>query len=144
MKLIIGGKYNWKYTPEDKLVYLGKKGVWHQFVKIGDPREVRCEVLDSDLHMLEETKSTGLTADYPQGECVWSEASGVSSLAESVEILRTPQDVVEKLIRSGWGIKFVNGEFIWTTPRNTEYNSGNLYYIPLDVFNDANQHGELS
>lgn len=50
-----GGRYNWKYQP-DRLIYLGKRGSWHQFKKIGDPREVWCEVLDADLHMLEETK----------------------------------------------------------------------------------------
>lgn len=57
MKLVIGGKYNWKHTPVDKLVYLGKKGVWNQFKKIGDPvyNQVWCEVLEEDLHMIEET-----------------------------------------------------------------------------------------
>jgi hypothetical protein len=50
-----GGRYNWKGQPE-RLVYLGKKGFWHQFRKIGDPRPVWCEVLDENLHMLEETK----------------------------------------------------------------------------------------
>lgn len=49
-----GGRYNWKSQP-DRLIYLGKKGAWHQFKKIGDPREVWCEVLSEDLHMLEET-----------------------------------------------------------------------------------------
>jgi len=52
----IGGKYNWKHAERDQLIYLGKKGSWHQFKKIGDPREVWCEVLDEDLHMIEETK----------------------------------------------------------------------------------------
>jgi hypothetical protein len=49
-----GGKYNWKYQP-DRLIYSGKKGSWHQFKKIGDPREVWCEVLDEDLPMIEAT-----------------------------------------------------------------------------------------
>lgn len=48
------GLYNWKNQP-DRLIYLGKSGAWHQFKKIGDPREVWCEVLDADLRMLEET-----------------------------------------------------------------------------------------
>lgn len=52
----IGGKYNWKHAENDKLIYLGKQGVWHQFKKIGDPREVWCEVLSGDLHLIEETK----------------------------------------------------------------------------------------
>ena len=53
-----GGLYNWRNQP-DRLVYLGRNwsgnGWWNQFKKIGDPREVWCEVLDGDLHMLEET-----------------------------------------------------------------------------------------
>ena len=53
-----GGRYNWRGQPE-RLVYLGKLGCWHQFKKIGDPREVWCEVLDADLHMLEATPETG-------------------------------------------------------------------------------------
>lgn len=49
-----GGRYNWKNQPE-RLIYLRRFNGWHQFKKIDDPREVWCEVLDSDLHMLEET-----------------------------------------------------------------------------------------
>ena len=53
-----GGRYNWKGQP-DRLIYLGRNcrgnGYWHQFKKIGDPRPVWCEVVDADLHMLEET-----------------------------------------------------------------------------------------
>lgn len=55
LNIKIGSKYNWKDQPE-RLIYIGKEGSWHQFNKIGDPREVWCEVLDCDLHMLEETK----------------------------------------------------------------------------------------
>ena len=50
----VGGKYNWVNQPE-RLIYLGKKGSWHQFKKIGDEREVWCEVLGSDLDSFEET-----------------------------------------------------------------------------------------
>lgn len=54
----VGGRYNWKGQPE-RLIYLGRNwsgnGYWHQFKKIGDDRAVWCEVLDSDLHMLEES-----------------------------------------------------------------------------------------
>jgi hypothetical protein len=50
-----GGRYNWKGQPE-RLEYLGKKGVWHQFSKVGGHAgAVWCEVLGTDLHMLEET-----------------------------------------------------------------------------------------
>jgi len=62
----IGGKYNWKHQPE-RLVYKGKNfsgnGYWHQFAKVESPGVVWCEVLDSDLHMLEETRPTGATHD---------------------------------------------------------------------------------
>jgi len=61
MKLEIGGRYNWKNQPE-RLIYVGAKLYtfygrrWHQFVKVDEPSKVWCEVLDEDLHMLEETK----------------------------------------------------------------------------------------
>ena len=55
------GRYNWIGQPE-RLVYLGKKGAWHQFWKPGDVRAVWCEVLDEDLHMLEETTTPGQPA----------------------------------------------------------------------------------
>ena len=60
-EMIIGGKYNWKHQPE-RLVYLGRNwsgnGYWHQFAKVQSPEVVWCEVLDSDLCMIEETKIT--------------------------------------------------------------------------------------
>ena len=62
----IGGKYNWK-SQSDRLIYLGRNwsgnGYWHQFAKVESPGVVWCEVLDSDLHMLVETRSTGATHD---------------------------------------------------------------------------------
>lgn len=55
----IGGKYNWRGQPE-RLVYLGRNwsgnGFWHQFAKTDSPEAIWCEVLDSDLRMLEATK----------------------------------------------------------------------------------------
>lgn len=54
-QLEVGGKYNWKWQ-EERLEYIGKEGNWNQFIKVGDKdRVVWCEVLDSDLHMMEET-----------------------------------------------------------------------------------------
>lgn len=50
----VGGKYNWK-NQRERLVYLGKNGVWHQFALIEKPYEVWCEVLSEDLRRLEET-----------------------------------------------------------------------------------------
>ena len=56
--MFVGGRYNWRSQPE-RLVYLGHNwsgnGYWHQFAKIETPGTVWCEVLDSDLHMIEET-----------------------------------------------------------------------------------------
>ena len=51
----VGAEYNFRYQ-NDKLIYLGKKGAWHQFKKIGDPRPVWAEVTTDDLCMIEETK----------------------------------------------------------------------------------------
>lgn len=65
-----GHRYNWKGQPE-RLIYIGRNwsgnGFWHQFKKVGEPRVVWCEVLDGDLHMLEETAPTpedNLPDDY--------------------------------------------------------------------------------
>jgi hypothetical protein len=58
----IGGKYNWRNQPE-RLAYMGRERYpgdhrfWHQFEKIEEPGVVWCEVLDCDLHLLEETQS---------------------------------------------------------------------------------------
>lgn len=52
MELEIGKKYKWKHS-QDELIYIGKKGCWHQFKKIGDARGVWCEVLEEDLYLLE-------------------------------------------------------------------------------------------
>lgn len=52
-----GNKYNWKRQAE-RLVYAGREGRWHQFEKVDEPGVIWCEVLDSDLHMLEPTKPT--------------------------------------------------------------------------------------
>lgn len=54
-ELVVGGKYNWKWQPE-RLVYLRKVGVWHQFALTSNPDKIWCEVLDQDLHHFEETK----------------------------------------------------------------------------------------
>lgn len=55
-----GGRYNWRNQPE-RLIYIGRntspgQSRWHQFEKVDQPGVVWCEVFDTDLHMLEETK----------------------------------------------------------------------------------------
>ena len=54
--LVPEGQYNWKCDPHTQLEYVGKAGIWHQFVKIIARDKVWCEVLSSDLHMLEKSK----------------------------------------------------------------------------------------
>jgi hypothetical protein len=54
-KMEIDGSYNWK-SQSERLIYMGKVGAWHQFCLVDKPEKVWCEVLDSDLHMIEETK----------------------------------------------------------------------------------------
>jgi hypothetical protein len=53
-QMIEGARYNWKGQKE-RLIYIGLEGNWHQFAKIESPGEIWCEVLSSDLHMLEPT-----------------------------------------------------------------------------------------
>jgi hypothetical protein len=55
----IGAKYNWIGQAE-KLVYLGRAGVWHQFALIDEPEKIWCEVLTEDLRMIEETKNSAV------------------------------------------------------------------------------------
>lgn len=52
MRLVVGNKYKWKHEQKT-LVYIGKSGVWNQFTLDGD---LWCEVLDSDLPLMEEVK----------------------------------------------------------------------------------------
>lgn len=67
MTPVIGQFYNWKHQ-QYLLVYVGcpltggSRG-WHQFRKVGDPRPVWCEVLPSDLPLLEPYVFT-----YPKGQ----------------------------------------------------------------------------
>jgi hypothetical protein len=55
----VGNKYNWKGQPE-RLIYLGNNwsgnGYWHQFSKVETPDKVWCEIRNSELDMIEETK----------------------------------------------------------------------------------------
>ena len=54
------GRYNWRGQTE-RLAYLGARRysgdsrIWHQFEKVDAPGVVWCEVLGSDLALLEET-----------------------------------------------------------------------------------------
>lgn len=54
MTLIIGNKYKWKYE-NDILIYVGQSGRWSQF-SLESTGKLWCEVLDSDLHLMEEVK----------------------------------------------------------------------------------------
>lgn len=54
MNLIVGNKYKWKHESR-VLVYLGKVDGWNQFAS-EDRDMLWCEVLDSDLKLMEEVK----------------------------------------------------------------------------------------
>lgn len=82
-----GGRYNWKNQPE-RLVYLGRYGGWHQFRKIGDPRDVWCEVLDADLHMLEETRVAPQAAPAPQPAFLVRDVAEMLGIDSSVPICK--------------------------------------------------------
>lgn len=83
----IGGAYNWKHAERDQLIYLGKAGAWHQFRKIGDPRTVWCEVLDSELHMIEATKAAATPAAQPSALAALTELVSVKDLKDRTEAL---------------------------------------------------------
>ena len=52
MELVEGKKYKWKYQVE-VLIYLGMCNNWHQFSLAENPDWVWCEVLESDLRLME-------------------------------------------------------------------------------------------
>lgn len=76
--LKIGGRYNWKNQPE-RLVYVGlcepRNGRWHQFAKVENPAAVWCEVLDSDLRMMEETPQSPAPYERAAFDAWWAQAT---------------------------------------------------------------------
>ncbi len=68
----VGGLYNWRNQPE-RLAYMGRefyrgdRRAWHQFEKVDEPGKVWCEILDSDLRLLEETEPIGGAARATEG-----------------------------------------------------------------------------
>lgn len=85
----VSGRYNWINQPE-RLVYLGRNwsgnGYWHQFEEVGKPGAVWCEVLDKDLHMLEETTPVVAPqikgATYTGPETGWNVKPGLHALIQ--------------------------------------------------------------
>lgn len=63
--LVYGGNYNFKNQPE-RLKYIGNHNGWHQFERFGK-QGVWCELLDSDLHMIEEADNFNYEHDYDIG-----------------------------------------------------------------------------
>lgn len=53
MNLVKGKKYQFIGQSEE-IIYIGKDGNWNQFEKFDDRGKVWCELLDSDLHLIEE------------------------------------------------------------------------------------------
>ena len=58
-EMVLRGKYNF-INQEERLIYLGRNlsgnGYWHQFALEHGRGEVWCELLTSDLHLIEEAK----------------------------------------------------------------------------------------
>ena len=52
MELVEGKKYKWKYQ-EEVLIYMGEWNNWYQFSLAENPDWVWCEVLESDLYLME-------------------------------------------------------------------------------------------
>lgn len=55
MVLVIGNKYKWKYENVI-LIYVGQSGCWSQFA-LESTGKLWCEVLGSDLRMMEEVQN---------------------------------------------------------------------------------------
>jgi len=59
--LTVGDRCNWK-NQDEKLAFMGSRFYpgdqrrWYQFEKVDEPGKVWCEILESDLYMLEKTK----------------------------------------------------------------------------------------
>ena len=71
--LVIGGAYNFKNQPE-RLKYIGTDKGWHQFELVGK-QGVWAELLDTDLHMIEETMTNKDMPDViyvEKGEYTWA------------------------------------------------------------------------
>ena len=52
MTLAVSETYQFK-GGQEKIVYVGKQGNWHQFELEGKASVIWCELLDSDLHLIE-------------------------------------------------------------------------------------------
>ncbi|MCU7962372.1 hypothetical protein ACRN98_22280 [Shewanella oncorhynchi] len=52
MALILGDTYQFKGGRE-QIIYVGDYGSWHQFELKGEVGVIWCELLDSDLHLIE-------------------------------------------------------------------------------------------
>ncbi len=85
----IGFRYNWK-NQQDRLVYLGRNGggngQWHQFELVDQPGRVWCELLDSDLRMLEETQPAPVVDDELPG--MWSQSDFMGGAADAADDAR--------------------------------------------------------
>ena len=50
--LKFGNKYKFK-CQDDTLIFIGKQGLWNQFERENEIGIVWCEILDSDLYLIE-------------------------------------------------------------------------------------------
>lgn len=113
MKLIIGNRYNWVNQAE-RLVYKGKVGSWHQFAKVEYPDIVWCEVLDSDLRMIEETAEPAPAEpepnpdELPDGHPLWLVNEQIKGLLEGDGSSEDHADVLAFLRKTGLPESTVN------------------------------------
>jgi NTP pyrophosphatase (non-canonical NTP hydrolase) len=106
-ELKIKGKYNF-INQSERLIYLGAdfqgRGRWNQFAKVEEPLVIWSELLDSDLHMIEET------VDEPAAEKCDSDHTneiagfGVSGPQGIKQLCQRQFDWVERM---GWHNKTV-------------------------------------
>lgn len=110
----LGDRYNW-IGQQERLIYIGKEGNWHQFALVDKPNEVWCEVLDSDLSMLEETKQPTKGLDVNRALIIkqpWIDL--ILSGQKTWEMRSRPTNIRERigLIEQGTGLIIGEAELV--------------------------------
>jgi hypothetical protein len=82
MKLVVGGRYKFKYQPK-VIVYTGNARGWHQFnLEVEDPKwggGTWCELQETDLHMIEEAEPVDIRLMKMPEEVCLTEATYVGN-----------------------------------------------------------------
>lgn len=120
---IIGHHYHWKRDRSEVLTYLGKKGVWNQFARVGEP-EKECYVLDEGLHMLQ-----SFSVNYSEM---------VHALAKpGEEIVNRLSPMGAHMLHMAVGISGEAGELLDSIKKTVIYNK------PIDRDNIVEELGDL-